>query len=66
MKTYMNLCYLSSDEFDKLYELSREIERMLRSRYEIPFSFFDPLVTAPYAGYGIQMFQLFLNGGLAV
>jgi len=27
----MNLCYLNRDEFDKLYESSREIERMLSS-----------------------------------
>ena len=27
----MNLYYLNRDEFDKLYELSREIERMLSS-----------------------------------
>ena len=30
-KENMNLYYLNRDEFDKLYELSREIERMLRS-----------------------------------
>ena len=29
MEISMNLCYLNRDEFDKLYELSREIERML-------------------------------------
>jgi len=31
MEISMNLCYLNRDEFDKLYELSREIERMLSS-----------------------------------
>ena len=29
MEISMNLYYLNRDEFDKLYELSREIERML-------------------------------------
>ncbi len=31
MEISMNLHYLSRDQFDKLYELSREIERMLSS-----------------------------------
>ena len=31
MEISMNLCYLNRDEFDKLYEVSREIERMLSS-----------------------------------
>jgi len=31
MEISMNLYYLNRDEFDKLYELSREIERMLSS-----------------------------------
>lgn len=31
MEISMNLCYLNRAEFDKLYELSREIERMLSS-----------------------------------
>ncbi|HCJ79538.1 MAG TPA: hypothetical protein DHV84_06095 [Desulfotomaculum sp.] len=31
MEISMNLCYLNRDEFDKLYEISREIERMLSS-----------------------------------
>ena len=31
MEISVNLCYLNKDEFDKLYELSREIERMLSS-----------------------------------
>jgi len=31
MEISMNLHYLSRDKFDKLYELSREIERMLSS-----------------------------------
>ncbi|MBU4344207.1 MAG: hypothetical protein KKC73_02155, partial [Proteobacteria bacterium] len=30
-KENMNLYYLNRDEFDKLYELSQEIERMLSS-----------------------------------
>ena len=31
MEISVNLYYLNRDEFDKLYELSREIERMLSS-----------------------------------
>ena len=31
MEISMNLCYLNRDKLDKLYELSREIERMLSS-----------------------------------
>ena len=31
MEISMNLNYLNKDKFDKLYELSREIERMLSS-----------------------------------
>jgi len=31
MEISMSLCYLNRDEFDKLYEVSREIERMLSS-----------------------------------
>ncbi len=31
MEISINLCYLNRDQFDKLYELSREIERMLSS-----------------------------------
>jgi four helix bundle protein len=34
MEISVNLYYLNRDEFDKLYELSREIERMLSSLIE--------------------------------
>lgn len=35
---------------------------LFRSRYERTSAFFDPLVTAPYAVFGIQMITLFYSG----